>query len=85
MTTWGDFRAVVTLNGRRDARPYKEPIALVVAGFQPAILASKDSMSLGASEASCGSPEVRSETESINACPTLWGPFDSLVGLVRSG
>ena len=45
MTARGDFRAVVTLNGRRDARPYKEPIALVVAGFQPAIPASKNSMS----------------------------------------
>jgi hypothetical protein len=42
-------------------------------------------MSLEASKASCRSPEVRSEAEESEAMPILWGPFDSLVGLVRSG
>jgi len=32
-----------------------------------------------------GSPEVRSDAEKHDTPPTLWGPFDSLVGLARSG
>ena len=32
------------------ALPYKEPSAIVVAGFQPAIIAFRVGMSLGASE-----------------------------------
>ena len=56
VTSRGDFRTAVTLKGRLETRTYKEPSAIVVAGFQPAIIAFRVGMSL---EASRGFAEVR--------------------------
>ena len=46
MMTTRRFLIVVTLMGRLEARPYKEPSAIVVAGFQPAVIALRLGMSL---------------------------------------
>ena len=59
MTTRGDFRAAVTLNGTLEACRYKGARFFVAASFQLAMIAIRVGMSLEASGASCGSPEVR--------------------------
>ena len=42
------FMIIVGLKGRLEASPYKGPSAIVVAGFQPAIIAFRVGMSLEA-------------------------------------
>ena len=63
MMTTGRFLLVVGLKGRLEARPYKEPNAIVVAGFQPAIIAFRVGMSL---EANSGPARTESRTPKKN-------------------